>query len=142
TMNQQFSYSHTRIDKIMTGEQFEQIVSAILDGKYSWACVLILRFTGCNPLHYIPYRTYNRLLKNKYKLSSKKQIDQKSGPKISDLSYLENAQEEYSKVNGGNRKTWITCIKYCLEHRFSNHPSYLSQSTVNQISYFDKHRNL
>ena len=141
-MNQQFSDSHTRIDKIMTDSQFEQIVSAILDGKYSWACVLILRFGGYNPLHYIPYRTYNRLVKNNYKLSSKKEIDQKSGPKISDLSYLEKAQEEYSKVNGGNRKTWITCIKYCLEQRFSNSPSYLSQSRVNKISYFDKHRNL
>ncbi|PSF31405.1 thiamine biosynthesis protein ThiF [Aphanothece hegewaldii CCALA 016] len=48
----------------MTNEQFEQIVEAILDGKYSWACVLILRSAGYNPLHYIPYRTYNRLIKD------------------------------------------------------------------------------
>jgi len=47
----------------MTTEQFNQIVAAIIEGKYSWACVLILSFAGYNPLHYIPYRTYNRLLK-------------------------------------------------------------------------------
>ncbi|MDL5057068.1 HetP family heterocyst commitment protein [Geitlerinema calcuttense] len=49
--------------KVMTQEQVDQIVKAILEGKYSWACVLILRFAGFNPSHYIPYRTYKRLLK-------------------------------------------------------------------------------
>lgn len=47
----------------MNSAQLNQIVEAILAGKYSWACVLILRFAGYEPLHYIPYRTYNRLLK-------------------------------------------------------------------------------
>ncbi|MCT7982166.1 HetP family heterocyst commitment protein [Laspinema sp. A4] len=47
----------------MTQEQFDRVVEAILAGQYSWACVLILRFGGYNPLHYIPYRTYNRLMK-------------------------------------------------------------------------------
>lgn len=47
----------------MTQEQFNRVVEAIVEGKYSWACVLILRFAGYNPLHYIPYRTYKRLLK-------------------------------------------------------------------------------
>lgn len=50
--------------KAMSTEQFEQIVTAIVDGKYSWACVLILRFAGYNPAHYIPYRTYKRLIKD------------------------------------------------------------------------------
>ena len=54
----------SKLDKVMESAKFEQIVTAILDGKYSWACVLILRFAGYNPLHYIPYRTYNRLVKN------------------------------------------------------------------------------
>ncbi len=62
-MNQTFS-SDTKIDKVMTEEQFNQIVAAILGGKYSWACVLILRFAGYNPLHYLPYRTYKRLMKD------------------------------------------------------------------------------
>lgn len=52
-----------QISKSMSPEQFTQVVDAILEGKYSWACVLILRFAGYNPLHYIPYRTYNRLVK-------------------------------------------------------------------------------
>lgn len=47
----------------MLPEKLDQIVDAIVDGKYSWACVLLLRSNGLNPLHYIPYRTYNRLLK-------------------------------------------------------------------------------
>lgn len=53
----------TKVNKIMSLEQFEQVVAAILEGKYSWACILILRFAGYNPLQYIPYRTYNRLVK-------------------------------------------------------------------------------
>jgi len=62
-MNNQISFSNSKMNKVMTTEQFEEIVEAILNGKYSWACVLILRFAGYNPLHYIPYRTYNRLIK-------------------------------------------------------------------------------
>lgn len=52
------------MDRAMNADQFNQVVDAILAGKYSWACVLILRFAGYNPLHYIPYRTYNRLIKD------------------------------------------------------------------------------
>ena len=63
-MNYQLSSLDTKLDKAMTTEQFNEIVGAILEGKYSWACVLILRFSGYNPLHYIPYRTYNRLVKD------------------------------------------------------------------------------
>lgn len=47
----------------MNSEQFNQVLDAILDGKYSWACVLMLRFAGYNPQHYLPYRTYQRLMK-------------------------------------------------------------------------------
>ncbi|WP_017652537.1 HetP family heterocyst commitment protein [Fortiea contorta] len=50
--------------KKINSEQIEQIIKAIIAGKYSWACVLILRFAGYNPIDYIPYRTYIRLLKN------------------------------------------------------------------------------
>jgi hypothetical protein len=48
----------------MTAEQFDQVVTAIVEGKYSWACVLILRYAGYNPAHYLPYRTYKRLIKD------------------------------------------------------------------------------
>jgi hypothetical protein len=48
----------------MNNNQYEQIISAIVSGKYSWACVLILRFYGRNPLDYIPSRTYYRLVRD------------------------------------------------------------------------------
>jgi hypothetical protein len=50
-------------DKSIPKQKFEEVVDAILAGKYSWACVLILRAGGYNPLYYIPYRTYIRLIK-------------------------------------------------------------------------------
>lgn len=51
-------------NRVMNSEQFDRVVKAIIEGKYSWACVLILRFAGYNPAHYIPYRTYKRLIKS------------------------------------------------------------------------------
>ncbi|MGB7439843.1 MAG: HetP family heterocyst commitment protein [Coleofasciculaceae cyanobacterium] len=62
-MTTQISYSRRESNQAISTEQLDQIVDAILAGKYSWACVLLLRFVGYNPLHYIPYRTHNRLLK-------------------------------------------------------------------------------
>jgi hypothetical protein len=113
-----------RLDKAMTTEQFTQIVDAILDGKYSWACVLILRFAGYNPLHYIPYRTYNRLMKENPQLNSH------SHPKppdfleenqpvqvVSDLSFLETLKEDCSQIHGGRKvdsapeESWKFLIK-------------------------------
>lgn len=55
---------NTYSTKKINTEQIEQVIKAIILGKYSWACVLILRFAGYNPIEYIPYRTYIRLLKN------------------------------------------------------------------------------
>ena len=128
-MNQQFSYSNSKLDKAMTTEQFNQVVEAILSGKYSWACVLILRFAGYNPLHYIPYRTYNRLVKdnrqdnqlNKTKKHAlvreraKTQSDNSSSHKgsshIKDLSYFEvvDRQQSAEKVLGGSG-SWLCPI--------------------------------
>lgn len=62
-MNKQPFSSTTKLDKIISEEKFAQILEAIVTGKYSWACVLLLRFSGYNPVDYIPYNTYNRLLK-------------------------------------------------------------------------------
>ncbi len=110
-MTHQISSPSSKLDKAMNPEQFEELVEAIVDGKYSWACVLILRFAGYNPLHYIPYRTYNRLMKerrqtnrhNTYQIDSKATDRQSYQPhqstpantlnKISDLSYLEVISE-------------------------------------------------
>ncbi|MFS0517160.1 HetP family heterocyst commitment protein [Nostoc sp. UIC 10607] len=65
-MTQEFSESNEQLDHNFnfTNEELEQIVKAVSAGKYSWACVLILRFGGYNPLKYIPSRTYIRLIKN------------------------------------------------------------------------------
>lgn len=120
-MNNQLSY-YTKPDNFMTEEQFEQVVEAILNGKYSWACVLILRFAGYNPLHYIPYRTYNRLTKmpkmtkgpnktdsinpvnsaviNKNKTNCK----ENNLGAIADLEYLEIASDRQTEIKGGNRE--------------------------------------
>ena len=66
-MNQNISSFKSKQNRVMTTKQFEEIVDAILCGKYSWACVLVLRYANYNPLHYIPYRTYKRLIKNNQK---------------------------------------------------------------------------
>lgn len=117
------SYSpDSQLNKTMSDEQFNQVVDAILSGKYSWACLLILRFSGYNPLHYIPYRTYNRLMKtNREQTPSKiqplntnsKLIDgqedrfrTKTNHQLQDLYYLEELKEvdhQSNNVKGGNK---------------------------------------
>ncbi|NJN86691.1 MAG: HetP family heterocyst commitment protein [Leptolyngbyaceae cyanobacterium SL_7_1] len=105
----------------MTTEQFTQVVDAILEGKYSWACVLILRFAGYNPLHYIPYRTYNRLMKDNNPTCYQKHgkahescnlpnpnLGQSSTTRIGDLAYLESVGESHSNMRGGDRIIWLT----------------------------------
>ena len=112
------SFSDSKFDRVMTPEQFNQIVEAIISGKYSWACLLILRFAGYNPLHYIPYRTYNRLMKdNRVQITSQKvlatstvQINSsrksqsrgKFSRQLEDLSYLEDLKDHSTSVSGGN----------------------------------------
>ena len=54
--------SKDTIDRATDLEDAEKIISAILLGKYSWACVLMLQRMGYNPMDYIPYRTYKRLM--------------------------------------------------------------------------------
>lgn len=120
-MNNQLPY-YTKPDNFMTEEQFEQVVEAILNGKYSWACVLILRFAGYNPLHYIPYRTYNRL--NKVPTTTKKtkktdsinpvnsavfnknktNCEKNNLGAIAELEYLEMASDRQAEIKGGNRE--------------------------------------
>lgn len=72
-MSQNVADYNRQINKKINTEQIEQIVKAIIAGKYSWACVLLLRFSGHNPIDYIPYRTYIRLLKNNCLLGGSKQ---------------------------------------------------------------------
>ncbi len=126
-MNRPVSYlgsAHQNLDRVMDPEQFNQVIEAILDGKYSWACVLILRFAGYNPLHFIPYRTYNRLVKDNSackplnqhpsKITDQKHLEEETDNNpfpsnnlssslhtIQDLAYLENRPKSSPKVCGG-----------------------------------------
>lgn len=111
------SYSaDSQFNRAMTNEQFNQVVDAILSGKYSWACLLILRFSGYNPLHYIPYRTYNRLMKSNREVMQPSSINAKVNhlqeAKIThksahirdlDLYSLEDVEHQSAKVKGGQR---------------------------------------
>ena len=72
-MSQNFSSYHSSAKKKIKTEQIEQIIKAIMAGKYSWACVLVLQFAGYNPMDYIPYRTYIRLLKTNCLLGNSQQ---------------------------------------------------------------------
>ena len=64
------SSSKINFHSLITPEQLNEIIGAITEGRYSWACVLILRFIGHNPLHFIPQRTYSRLIKENSQVSS------------------------------------------------------------------------
>jgi hypothetical protein len=125
-MNQDISSITSKLKDSMHPEQFDQVVEAILAGKYSWACVLMLRFAGYNPLHYIPYRTYNRLLKenslarskqqqnssmNLAKQSTEKKSDTNLPPsclsKIKELAYLEVVGKQNAEIRG-SKEQWLT----------------------------------
>ncbi|MGD1911828.1 MAG: HetP family heterocyst commitment protein [Rivularia sp. (in: cyanobacteria)] len=126
-MNQDAIGISGNLDKTIHSEQFDQVIEAILAGKYSWACVLMLRFAGYNPLHYIPYRTYNRLIKEHSpkkskpqnnenikiaKQNSNKRKDSNISPsclnKIKDLAYLEVVGKHKTEIRGGaNVDRWL-----------------------------------
>ena len=128
-MNQDIAGSSSNLEKRINSEQLDRVIEAILAGKYSWACVLMLRFTGYNPLHYIPYRTYNRLLKENAPGKKTKQQQQqnnnlsitqsasgKKGQKnvtpsglsqIKDLPCLELAGKQKTDIGGGKLEKWL-----------------------------------
>jgi hypothetical protein len=101
-------------DRAMKQEHFEQVIEAILSGKYSWACVLILKFAGYNPLHYIPYRTYNRIMKDNVQRKSKHHdretqsvggISQSTTLSFPDLNYTKPAHAA-KQVQGGSSRQY------------------------------------
>ncbi|MCC3405115.1 MAG: HetP family heterocyst commitment protein [Microcoleus sp. PH2017_10_PVI_O_A] len=98
-MNSQFNHSANHSQVGIKPEQLDEIISAILAGKYSWACFLLLRCTGYNPLDYIPYRTSNRLLKEN--TQTRKSETQPALGKIADLDYVEVVREKRAGVRGG-----------------------------------------
>jgi hypothetical protein len=121
-MNQNIRGISSNCNTAMNPQQFEQIVEAILAGKYSWACVLMLRIVGYNPLHYIPYRTYNRLLKentqasrtqakqNQNQKTTKPLMNKRSNinssttclSKIKDLGYLEVVGKQTPEIGASS----------------------------------------
>ncbi|MEQ9486188.1 HetP family heterocyst commitment protein [Coleofasciculus sp. F4-SAH-05] len=113
---------NTGVTTTLDTEQLSEITEAILDGKYSWACFLLLRDVGYEPSEYIAYRTYYRLLKehreslqdNEPEASTVYQRDRQfhHAPaydsrskqhltKIKDLAYLERVREQPLQVRGG-----------------------------------------
>lgn len=115
-MNQYLSSARTNPEQKINSEQFNQIIEAIAAGKYSWACVLILHFANYNPLHFIPYRTYKRLIKENRQSSrlNRETTDSKTigdrapncPSQIKDLSYQEEIGKQKNQVLGGNQEHW------------------------------------
>ncbi|AUT02642.1 heterocyst differentiation protein [Nostoc sp. CENA543] len=120
-MNQQIT-SINNPNKAVNPQQFDKVVEAILAGKYSWACVLMLRIAGYNPLHYIPYRTYNRLLKENSESgrvqqshpsnatmgkSSETHTSSSCLSKIKDLAYFEVVGKQKTEIRGGSIDAWF-----------------------------------
>ncbi|MFN6569064.1 HetP family heterocyst commitment protein [Dendronalium sp. ChiSLP03b] len=136
--------SQRNFHSIITPEQLNQIIAAITEGRYSWACVLILRFVGYNPLHFIPQRTYSRLIKENSQVSSvplsttgKTPISINSSVntssnlassqvvnKINDLNYLETSDEKQASLENANvplyLETKITTLYSSKSHRAHN----------------------
>ncbi len=95
------------------GQDFDVVMNAIIDGHYSWACVILLRSMGYNPRDYMPSRTYNRLLKQHQTEASPQNYAQGAGivnnhrekpqarhPKIIDLPYMETDCQPHRRIGG------------------------------------------
>lgn len=89
--------SRNQLNSLLTKEQLEQVLEAILAGKYSWACFLMLRFVGYNPVNYLPYRTCNRLIKENRAGCQ----PSKHRTRIEDLDYLEEGDRLSTSAKGG-----------------------------------------
>jgi hypothetical protein len=103
-MSYQFQHSADKSLVKIKSEQLNEIIAAILAGKYSWACFLLLRCVGYNPLDYIPYRTSHRLLQQNSKSTTVKMKSEESKSdrnKISDLDYVEAIEEKRTGIKGG-----------------------------------------
>lgn len=116
-------FNAERMKASMSEDEFALIVDAILNGKYSWACVLVLKNAGYEPGQYIPYRTLNRLIKeNGFPSCAPSKVHQSKkshssrfinrNPKhssardISNLDYLELSENEAKEVKGGQFAAW------------------------------------
>jgi len=140
-MTQHGSSANNQLGETIHPEEFTQIIDAILDGKYSWACFLLLRSAGHNPVHYLPYRTYNRLVKKNCRGNKKGQdktntIDKsaktessstkskKQVTQITDLAYLEETKEKELQLQGGHSEQESKSQVSHLTWVFSKIPSF------------------
>ena len=84
-------------------EQMDGIVTAILSGKYSYACFLMLRAVGANALHYMPYRTYIRCAASEREeiISEDKKSDESTDKNSTRRSYREHGVPNSRFSNNG-----------------------------------------
>jgi hypothetical protein len=102
-------------------DKMEEIIDAILQGKYSSACLLLLEETGHDPLHYIPYRTYNRLQNQRQQeISARNRAVSLAKPTVTplraqmaDLDYIELLPEQGPTAKGGSVYWLETAHKSC-----------------------------
>ncbi|WP_193196821.1 HetP family heterocyst commitment protein [Nostoc sp. MG11] len=138
-MNYHIPSSQTNYHKAISPEQLNQVIEAIVDGRYSWACVLILRFVGYNPLHFIPQRTYSRLIKE----NSQVQPPSRSSHQVQATmnSTLSNpGRQDSSKVLGNNNLDYLeTLDKKQRDRQDSNIPLY-SDTKITELSSFRLHK--
>ena len=89
-------------------DSFSDVIAAISEGKYSWACVLILKSAGYNPLHYMPYRTYNRIIKANLNLGKRQKRSssstQESNSKIRSSSQQKSADQKSMEQKATGQK--------------------------------------
>ncbi len=80
---QQTQVSHVTKDSngnklvLIAQKDLDSLLEHILEGRYSMASLEMLKLSGENPQDYIPYRTYNRLLKTKKSLANGEAIKEK-----------------------------------------------------------------
>ncbi|MFW5779782.1 MAG: HetP family heterocyst commitment protein [Coleofasciculus sp.] len=131
---------NTGVATTLDAEKVSEITAAILEGKYSWACFLLLRDLGYEPSEYIAYRTYYRLIKehresledNEPEASATHQRDyakhigkayrqsshlpsygstsRQKLTQIKDLAYLEKVDNQPVRVRGGEAKQEFSAL--------------------------------
>ncbi|MBE9038431.1 HetP family heterocyst commitment protein [aff. Roholtiella sp. LEGE 12411] len=137
-MNYQISSSQANYHKAISPDQLNQVVEAIVDGRYSWACVLILRFVGYNPLHFIPQRTYSRLVKENSQVQPQTGSTQNSIQTTIHSSLSSSEQQDSSKVLGkiNNLDYLETADKKQSDRQDSNLPLYSAGTKITDLPSF------
>jgi hypothetical protein len=118
--------------KAISEEKMDEIIDSILQGKYSSACLVLLEEAGYDPLHYIPYRTYNRLQKQRQQEICARKAALRSSPcpaappaavplrkRMADLDYIEVLPEstETALEKSPTGGTWS--LRTTFSERFS-----------------------